>query len=89
MTDSGPGENEMPIYEFECRKCGDKFEQLIFRSDETINCPKCESVEVQRVMSVCGFKSGGDKGAASSRVGSTTASSSCAGCSGGSCATCH
>ena len=79
---------EMPIYEYECCQCCEKFERLVFRSDEPVNCPQCDSENVQRVMSVCAFKSGGDKGAASSRM-STSASSSCSGCSGGSCSTCH
>ncbi len=78
----------MPIYEYQCCNCSEQFERLVFRSDEAVNCPKCESSNVQKMMSVCGFKSGGDKGAASSR-GASTASSGCAGCAGGSCATCH
>ena len=77
----------MPIYEYECDDCCEKFERLVFRSDEPVCCPKCDSEGVHKVMSVCGFKSGGDKGAASSRTSS--ASSSCAGCHGGSCSSCH
>ena len=78
----------MPIYEYECCNCCECFERLVFRSDEAVSCPKCESSNVHKMMSVCGFKSGGDKGAASGRVGSTTASG-CSGCAGGSCSTCH
>lgn len=78
----------MPIYEYECNGCREKFECLVFRTDEAVSCPRCDSPDVQKVMSVCGFKSGGDKGAASSRVASTTASS-CAGCAGGNCSSCH
>ena len=78
----------MPIYEYECCNCCECFEKLVFRSDEAVSCPKCESSNVHKMMSVCGFKSGGDKGAASSRVGSTAASG-CSGCAGGSCSTCH
>ncbi len=78
----------MPIYEYECCECCERFEKLVFRGDEPVGCPKCQSANINKVMSVCGFKSGGDKGAASSRVASSTASG-CAGCSGGSCATCH
>jgi putative FmdB family regulatory protein len=78
----------MPIYEYVCNGCSEKFEYLVFKSDEAVNCPRCDSPDVQKVMSVCGFKSGGDKGAASSRVASTTASS-CAGCAGGNCSSCH
>lgn len=77
----------MPIYEYECCDCCEKFETLVFRSDEPVTCPKCSSGNAQRVMSVFGFKSGGDKGAASSRTGS--GGSSCAGCSAGSCSSCH
>jgi len=78
----------MPIFEYECCSCCEKFEIIVFRSDEAVTCPKCDGSDVQRVMSVFGFKSGGEKGAASSRMGSG-AGSSCAGCHGGSCATCH
>ncbi len=78
----------MPIDEYECCNCCEKFERLVFRSDEAVNCPKCESANVQKMMSVCGFKSGGEKGAASSRMG-TAAASGCSGCAGGSCSTCH
>ena len=77
----------MPIYEYECCSCCEQFEKLIFRSGEPVSCPKCSSVDVNKVMSVFGFKSGGDKGAASSRMGA--AGASCPGCAGGSCSTCH
>lgn len=78
----------MPIYEYQCSDCCEQFEQLVFRSDEPVSCPKCESSNVCRMMSVFGFKSGGDKGVASSRMGASGASS-CAGCAGGSCSSCH
>jgi putative FmdB family regulatory protein len=80
-------EKEMPIYEYECCKCSEKFERLVFRSDETVSCPKCESGDVQKVLSVFGFKSGGDKGAASSRMGS--GGSGCASCHSSNCSSCH
>jgi putative FmdB family regulatory protein len=45
----------MPIYEFECRKCGKKFEYLMLSArDKTPECPACHSLEVQKVMSACG-----------------------------------
>lgn len=31
----------MPIYEFECKKCGEKFEFLFMTSGEMAECPKC------------------------------------------------
>lgn len=78
----------MPIFEFECCNCCQQFERLVFRSDEAVNCPECDSTDVHRMMSVFGFKSGGDKGAASSRTASGS-SGGCAGCTSGSCSSCH
>ncbi len=77
----------MPIYEYECCSCCECFERLVFKSDEAVACPKCESPDVHKKMSVFGFKSGGDKGAASSRTGASA--SGCSGCAGGSCSSCH
>jgi putative FmdB family regulatory protein len=39
--------NGMPIYEFECAKCGARFEELV-RAGATTPCPQCKSSEVQR-----------------------------------------
>lgn len=42
----------MPIYEFECCKCGKKFERLVLGSDDTNpECPDCRSDDVQKLMS--------------------------------------
>ncbi|MBI5064237.1 MAG: zinc ribbon domain-containing protein, partial [Desulfatitalea sp.] len=46
----------MPIYEYQCKKCGKEFEQLVF-GKETPNCPECNSAKVCRLMSCCGFVS--------------------------------
>ena len=37
----------VPIYEFECQKCGARFEELV-RAGETAPCPQCKSSDVQR-----------------------------------------
>ena len=37
----------MPIYEFECSKCGARFEELV-PAGQSAPCPQCKSVEVQR-----------------------------------------
>lgn len=45
----------MPIYEYRCRNCNEKFEKLIFGtiSDEEIVCPKCEKQQSERLISAC------------------------------------
>jgi putative FmdB family regulatory protein len=53
----------MPIYEYECMKCRERFELLrrIADSDSNIKCPKCGAENPQRVISA--FASGSSKGA--------------------------
>ncbi len=43
----------MPIFEFECLKCGAIFEKLVKRAaeDEQIACPKCGSRKVAEKIS--------------------------------------
>ncbi len=41
----------MPIHEYACRACGNEFETLV-RSSETPVCPKCESAELEKKLSV-------------------------------------
>ena len=43
----------MPIYEYECSACGNRFEELVYSSAEgdTPKCPKCASEEVNRAIS--------------------------------------
>ena len=51
----------MPIFEFKCKKCKNKFEELIFSSAEEkkLVCPKCGSKKTEKLMSVfAGSKSG-------------------------------
>ena len=43
----------MPIYEFECAKCGARFEELV-RAGAKAPCPQCKSSEVQRRYSPIG-----------------------------------
>lgn len=43
----------MPIYEYKCKKCDRKFEQIVSGSDaeKVITCDKCQSTEVEKVIS--------------------------------------
>lgn len=43
----------MPIYEFVCAQCGRKFRRLVgvVASAQPVQCPKCQSTELNRQMS--------------------------------------
>ena len=41
----------MPLYRYECEKCGHEFRVLQQRNDNTITCPLCESTELHRLPS--------------------------------------
>ncbi len=45
----------MPFYEYECVKCGDKFEFLHLQKDETVKCEKCGTKKVRKLPSSFGF----------------------------------
>jgi len=43
----------MPIYEYRCKKCDNNFEKLVsLSSKDKIKCPKCESENVVKKMSM-------------------------------------
>ncbi len=71
----------MPIYEYECNKCGEEFERLVFGRAE-VRCPACDSDDVRKKFSVFGM-SGVERPFAG------TNSSGCSTCSSSSCKTCH
>ena len=43
----------MPMYEYRCRECGERFEMLRRMSDADLDlvCPECRSEEVERMLS--------------------------------------
>ncbi len=47
----------MPIYEYRCRACDERFEKLV-SGQTAVACPRCASDEVTRTLSLFGFKSG-------------------------------
>ncbi|GAB6887847.1 hypothetical protein JCM13304A_13450 [Desulfothermus okinawensis JCM 13304] len=75
----------MPIYEYVCLDCNNKFEELVLKNDANVKCPKCSSGNTKKLMSTCRAKVAG--GASLDNLSSST-SSSCSGCSGGNCSTC-
>jgi len=46
----------MPLYEYRCSQCGEKFEKLVRLSagDAEIACPACDSSLVDRLVSLLG-----------------------------------
>ncbi|WP_300462011.1 zinc ribbon domain-containing protein [Desulfobacula sp.] len=77
----------MPIYEYKCNACGNRFETLVMGSS-TPECPSCDSPDLARLMSACGFVSKSSGPGGETRVKSSASSSSCAGCSSTSCSSC-
>ncbi len=69
----------MPIFEFQCGKCDERFEKLMFSIKATVSCPGCSSTDVEKLPSTFGM-SGVEK--------QTTSSAACGSCSSGSCASC-
>lgn len=63
----------MPIYEYECKKCNERFEvlQKISDGNEGLRCPKCDAEEPERVLSA--FCSAGSKSAGHGSAGHSSA----------------
>ncbi len=74
----------MPIYEYHCENCGEDFEYLVFGREKP-DCTSCESTNVNKLMSACGFISKGNGG---ETVKTSASTSSCNGCTAGSCSSC-
>ncbi len=53
----------MPIYEFRCQDCGERFEKLCFsaRDEKDARCPRCGSTRTSKEFSsfACGLGGGG------------------------------
>ena len=59
----------MPMFEFECRACGVRFEDLCSSSDETgnVECPRCGSLDISRTLS--SFATSGPSGSGGASCG--------------------
>jgi putative regulatory protein, FmdB family len=60
----------MPLYEYKCNKCNNKFETLVLSSDDEINCPDCNSTNLEKLFSTFGVKSEDSFSSSSIPVGS-------------------
>ena len=63
----------MPIYEYECRNCGARFElrRSMSDSDSEVKCPECGKESPQRVISMFGTACSGTGCAPAAPGGST------------------
>ena len=52
----------MPIYEYECRECGHRFEQLV-RASGAPACPACQGHDLERLLSLFAVSSEGTRSA--------------------------
>ena len=70
----------MPIYEYVCMRCEEHFEELV-RNGEAVNCPECESTNVEKQFSVFAMHGAGQEQSFGGGTGT--------GCCGGSCGCGH
>jgi len=71
----------MPIYEYICEHCNERYEHLALRSGDRAACPKCGSLRHTLQFSVFAPGANGDGKSASSPASAASSSSCC----GGSC----
>jgi putative FmdB family regulatory protein len=72
----------MPIYEYVCDDCGERYERIVMSKNTAIECPKCASAKHTIQLSVFAAPANGSKSSSSST------SNSGGGCCGGGCG-CH
>jgi len=77
----------MPIYEYRCTACENKFEKLspIGQADDEVLCPVCHN-KGKRMLSTFAAFSKGSSGESSPVAG---IGSGCSGCSSTNCSSCH
>jgi putative FmdB family regulatory protein len=54
----------MPVYEFECEECGERFEELTTSDVRSLACPRCGSARSRRLLSPVSPASRQPRGAA-------------------------
>lgn len=65
----------MPIYDYQCRQCGDEFELLVLRTSGTPACPACRSEDLEQLLSGFAVSSSGIRQANESKQRSAIANS--------------
>lgn len=80
----------MPIYEYRCKKCNHRFEELIRNETEaqSVKCPECGNKDIEKLMSSAGIQMNSSFSSSGSSSGSSTGSS-CSTCTANTCSTCN
>jgi len=47
----------MPLYDYECRQCGHRFEYLVLSTSPAAVCPACRHPELKQLISLCAISS--------------------------------
>ncbi|AEE91212.1 MAG: zinc ribbon domain-containing protein [Tepidanaerobacter acetatoxydans] len=69
----------MPTFDFECRKCGNRFSEFVSIKDkDNVRCPECNG-EVKQLFTGFLF---------TRKSNASSTGTSCSSCSGGNCSTC-
>ena len=51
----------MPLYEYQCKSCKAKFEQLVFNNKSEVVCRECGASDVTQLLSVFAVARGSDR----------------------------
>lgn len=51
----------MPIYEYECRQCGHRFDYLVRSSSPAAECPACHANDLTQLISLVAMSSEGTR----------------------------
>ncbi len=70
----------MPIFEYECRSCGNAFEKLVPNSASKVKCDKCNSEEVDKQLSTFSARIGASCGRKSNCASADTPHCCSGGC---------
>ncbi|MCP3941857.1 MAG: zinc ribbon domain-containing protein [Desulfobacteraceae bacterium] len=77
----------MPIYEYKCNTCKKDFETLVMGRTKP-QCPGCDSQDLSRLMSTCGFVSKSATQGGAPQVKKSAGASGCGTCASSNCGSC-
>ena len=63
----------MPIYEYQCRECSHRFEAIVRQNDSPTACPDCQSVDLERLISLFAVDAPGTRSKALGAIQKTNA----------------